>query len=124
MVQNLLNAVLITVIGMGLVFVAILLLWGLMALLVLIKDGAAPEEETVEAPPALGAEAGQSPADARELGLKQSAVAAAVATALAAGKEQTRSRPLISALIPGVSAWQAFHRTNLIGNKQTKGHWR
>lgn len=125
MIQNLWNDVLITAIGMGLVFVAILLLWGLMALIVLIPDGAATEEKTAPGAPATDAVVVEAAgADPLELGLKQQAAAAAVAIALASDKTQKKSSPMLADLIPTVSAWQAFHRTNLIGVKQLKGHGR
>ena len=116
MVQNLSNSLLITVIGMGLVFAAILLLWGLMALIVLIPDGKDAEEEaTVESPALETASEEIERADQRELGLKQQAAAAAVAFALASEQENKKNGIRVAPLIPYVSAWQAFHRTHLIG---------
>ncbi len=124
MIQNLSNAILITVIGMGLVFAAILLLWGLMALLVLIRDEKTPEETSSEAPVVAAGVTEAALPDQKELGLKQQAAAAAVAVALASEKEQNMISLRLSPLNPNVSAWQAFHRTNLIGVKQLKGHGR
>jgi len=69
------TALFITVIGMGLVFIAILLLWGLME--VIVKATAKPIGEEVESE----AEANLEPAPASDLKLR--AVAAAVAIAIA-----------------------------------------
>jgi Na+-transporting methylmalonyl-CoA/oxaloacetate decarboxylase gamma subunit len=125
MVQNLSNSLLITVIGMGLVFATILLLWGLMALIALIPDGKDAEEAApVESPALETASVEMEQVDLRESGLKQQAAAAAVAFALASEQEKKKNRIQVAPLIPYVSAWQAFHRTNLIGTKQSKGHVR
>ena len=125
MVQNLSNSLLITVIGMGLVFAAIILLWGLMTLIVLIPDGPDAEEVApVESPALETASAEMEEVDQQESGLKQQAVAAAVAFALAIEQENKKNRIRVAPLIPYVSAWQAFHRVNLIGNKQSKGRVR
>jgi Na+-transporting methylmalonyl-CoA/oxaloacetate decarboxylase gamma subunit len=85
----------ITVIGMGLVFFAILLLWMLMALLVRFTSARPPGAD------ALGVEHER----------KQRAAAAAVALALS---ERAGSGPRAFPLPPTalVSAWQAVTRAN------------
>ena len=103
------NALWITLIGMGLVFVAILVLWGLMLLLVkftsqpesqpeapALADGAAPAPEAEAAP-------------GEALQLKRRAAAAAVAVALALTAQQT-SQPGRARDANAVSAWQAIQR--------------
>ena len=103
------NALLITLIGMGLVFVVILLLWGLMALLVRLtaeKEAVvAPESETaaieVEAP-----EASAQPEPAPGMDRKRRAAAAGVAAAIAL---QSSSRPAVKPA-GSLSAWQIVHR--------------
>jgi Na+-transporting methylmalonyl-CoA/oxaloacetate decarboxylase gamma subunit len=97
------NALLITAIGMGLVFSAILLLWGMMALLVrLVKDPilqkTGPDEQ---------------PADQD---LERQAAAAAVATALA---EEASFEPHEFPLPPTalVSAWQAVMRSKILNKR-------
>lgn len=106
------NALLITVIGMGLVFVAILALWGLMAALVKVTDwydrrSAKPEE----APEALQAE--REPAvesvSASERKRRAAAAATAVAMALSA---RTVAQPERASDGNAVSAWQAVLRAN------------
>lgn len=100
MSENLLLSLLITLIGMGLVFGAIILLWGLMSLLtrLLSKTEASPEV----------------PDEAREK--KARAAAAAVAVALA---EQAQSRighfPMPNTAL--VSAWQLGMRTRQMYQK-------
>lgn len=97
----------ITLIGMGLVFIAILLLWGLMEAVVRLTNrfpGKAEEEEgEAEVEAAEAAPVTEAPA-----GLKARAAAAAVAYALA-----KRSRPSFqpAASSPSGSAWQAVTRS-------------
>ena len=52
MSENMLIAFQITVIGMGLVFAAIMVLWGLMAVLVRIAPERTKEDSTIKSPPA------------------------------------------------------------------------
>lgn len=107
MSQDLSYALQITVIGMGLVFAAILVLWGLMALLVrLTPDGAAP----AEAEPATQATESDINDDQR-----RRAAAIAVSVALA------RQRQLpASSDSPPTSAWQAVHRARQLHQKGTR----
>jgi Na+-transporting methylmalonyl-CoA/oxaloacetate decarboxylase gamma subunit len=103
------NALWITLIGMGLVFAAIIVLWGVMALLVrltaekesAVEDDTQFEEETVAAPEAV--ESGAL------LDRKRRAAAAAVAVALSLSKPAQPARPVGS-----ISAWQAGNRANPI----------
>jgi Na+-transporting methylmalonyl-CoA/oxaloacetate decarboxylase gamma subunit len=97
------NALLITVIGMGLVFSAILLLWGMMALLVRlakdpIRQEAMPDEQT------------------KDLDLKRQAAAVAVAAALA---QEASFEPHEFPLPPTalVSAWQAVMRSKVLNKR-------
>jgi Na+-transporting methylmalonyl-CoA/oxaloacetate decarboxylase gamma subunit len=93
----------ITIIGMGLVFGAIFLLWGVMSLLMHL---------TAERP------AETKRAQAAELALKQLAAAAAVSHALAQdAAEQPHEFPLPPTAL--VSAWQAVMRTRML-NKRGK----
>lgn len=98
---NLSIAIQITVVGMGLVFAAIILLWGLMALLVkVLPEESAPQSLEV-APDSEGA-----------ANAKRRAAVAAVAVAMALAKE---SKPAVQMALPPtatVSAWQAAMRTN------------
>lgn len=105
--DNLVIALLITAIGMGLVFGAILLLWGVMALLMrLTVDRTAEAEDKAE----------EDTAEADELELKQRAAAVAVTLALAAEEEsQPHEFPLPPTAV--VSPWQAVLRTNMINKR-------
>jgi Na+-transporting methylmalonyl-CoA/oxaloacetate decarboxylase gamma subunit len=101
------QGLLITLIGMGLVFLAIVLLWGLMSLMVRLgaeKDDDADQEETSTASPA-------EPAVSK----KRLAAAAAVALALAdrAAKYQLLQKP---AETPG-NIWQAAQRAQVLQGK-------
>jgi hypothetical protein len=95
MPENLTIALQITVIGMGLVFGAILLLWLVMSLLVLFTAGHDRTEETASV----------------ERDRKQRAALAAVSVALA---HHDRTAPRLFPLPPTafVSAWQAVSRAN------------
>jgi len=99
--ENLVTALQITVIGMGLVFGAILLFWLIMAVLVRLTT----------VPQAAGEEAGtaESGEATEERDLKRQAAAAAVAAVLAL---QSTTEPGALPLPPTalVSAWQAVTR--------------
>ena len=103
MTQNLLNALAITGIGMGLVFGALGLLWALIAALTrALADRPATEGPTAPAPaaaPAIPADAGQS---------RRRAAIAAVAVALALQREAEATRPLAAGSL--VSPWQTAMR--------------
>jgi Na+-transporting methylmalonyl-CoA/oxaloacetate decarboxylase gamma subunit len=102
------KALLITVIGMGLVFVAIFILWGLMALLVKLTteaedDNAGKEDETEMAV------LDDAPSSGAPDPVKVRAAAAAVATALAlAAGAARRLQPETD---PASSPWKEAHRT-------------
>jgi Na+-transporting methylmalonyl-CoA/oxaloacetate decarboxylase gamma subunit len=93
---NLGTSLWITLIGMGIVFLAIILLWGLMVLLVRVtRDKPVSISET----------------DKSNLDLKAKAAAVAVAVALATSKTssyQGEFQPPSDT----VSAWQSANRTN------------
>jgi Na+-transporting methylmalonyl-CoA/oxaloacetate decarboxylase gamma subunit len=101
--NQLLTALVITAIGIGLVFSAILLLWGMMALLVrLARDPVMkisdPDEQTTE------------------LDLKRQAAAAAITTALAQEASfEPREFPLPPTAL--VSAWQAVMRSKILNKR-------
>ncbi len=99
MSTNLDYAVQITVIGMGLVFASIILLWALMALLVRITaDRAQPDHSASEQ-------------EAAEQALKQQAAALAVAVAIRLHEAQAHSVNTFPVReTPQVSAWQAVTR--------------
>ncbi len=105
---NLGNALWITLIGMGLVFIAILALWGMMALIVRLTT----EREMVEE-----AENASEPADAPDFDRERRAAAAAVAVAVA--MQARRPAKNLRAVEPGspVSAWQAVHRASLLSQR-------
>jgi Na+-transporting methylmalonyl-CoA/oxaloacetate decarboxylase gamma subunit len=101
MLANLYSSLIITVVGMGLVFGSILLLWGVMALLVRLTVESPPLEEEVAA--------------SNEL--KQHAAAVAVAVALEQASSSTpREFPLPPT--PLVTAWQAVKRSQMINRRR------
>jgi len=97
--QSLLLSLQITLIGMGLVFGALMFLWAVMAGLVRFTSQF------------------ERPADQNnELDLKRQAASAAVAAALAErSTQQAHEFPLPSTAL--VSAWQAVMRTNMLNKR-------
>jgi Na+-transporting methylmalonyl-CoA/oxaloacetate decarboxylase gamma subunit len=116
------NALWITLIGMSLVFVAILLLWGMMALLVRLTSS----PEKMDAPPleasaGLNVEAGSSaiPDGSLALERKRRAAVAAVAVAMARQRADDTSQKTVTPVV-SVSAWQAVHRAGQL-SRQSNG---
>jgi hypothetical protein len=111
------NALWITLIGMGLVFLSILLLWGLMVLLVSVL--AVPKKP--ETRPGLAAAGlGQTAIPEHSLLLARKRRAAAVAVAAALALDHARTRQPTPGRAPqssGVSLWQAAHRAAQIGQR-------
>jgi Na+-transporting methylmalonyl-CoA/oxaloacetate decarboxylase gamma subunit len=102
MTENLFTALQITLIGMSLVFGAIVLFWGLMSALV-----------------RLAADARERPAE-DERRLKQRAAVAAVAVALMEAQARAAAgQPNVPPLPPTalVSAWQAVMRANQLSQR-------
>jgi sodium pump decarboxylase gamma subunit len=108
----------ITLVGMGLVFIGLLLLWGLMELMVrFIKDGS-PKEEKVVAKEAAEQEAAPQPVVAGST-VKARAAAAAVAAAIALA-EQPKSvveETVFEPPVPGITAWQAVLRAGQLNQR-------
>jgi hypothetical protein len=104
MAENLSQALLITVVGMSLVFGAILLLWGTMAILVRLTSpaGQASEER-------LGNE--------DEMELKRQAAAAAVAVALELAEAGAPVHEFPLPPTATVSPWQAVMRTRMLNKR-------
>jgi Na+-transporting methylmalonyl-CoA/oxaloacetate decarboxylase gamma subunit len=109
------SALLITLIGMGLVFVVILALWGLMALIVLIRDPAG-EDDSQDSADEVVIPAPRQP-EGREW--KQRAAAAAVAIALAL-EGQKKAEPVSRPAQAGTS-WQTVMRFKQIESKNPRG---
>jgi Na+-transporting methylmalonyl-CoA/oxaloacetate decarboxylase gamma subunit len=109
--SHILQSLLITAIGMGLVFLLIILLWGFMAGLVSLTNrldfmaqdeaggegaGKEPEETTGEVPPAAE---------------KQGIIAIAVASAITLGRKMIKVNPGQPST---ASSWQAVTRANTL----------
>lgn len=102
----LVNALWITLIGMGLVFLALLLLWGMMELMMRITSRAALSELEE----ARDAEAAGAPDATAVASHSKAALAAAVAVAVALAQHQTAA-PVESPINANISVWQAAMRT-------------
>jgi sodium pump decarboxylase gamma subunit len=111
--SNLLIALQITALGMGLVFAAIILLWWIMALLTNLMA----EKDTWSVTGSSNSDAAYSvPAVQRDF--KAEAAAVAVAIALA-DHQASRSHPLTPPPTAIVSAWQLGMRTKQLYQKGT-----
>jgi Na+-transporting methylmalonyl-CoA/oxaloacetate decarboxylase gamma subunit len=118
------NALWITLIGMGLVFIAILLLWGMMSLLVWIAARLEPEtapETDIPGPADAGGAAEAAVAgDAEPQNRKRRAAAAAVSVAIALSRQKSRTQPAAPAgEAPEISAWQVVNRAQQM-NRQNR----
>jgi Na+-transporting methylmalonyl-CoA/oxaloacetate decarboxylase gamma subunit len=103
MIENLINTLIVTALGMGLTFVAIILLWWMMWGLTAI-----PFKEAGDDKPEL--------ASANDETLKAQAAAIAVAIALAE-QSQSTARPLPEPPTALVSPWQLGMRTRQMYEK-------
>lgn len=112
--ENLKNALVVTAVGMGITFAAIVVLWWLMAAAVRLPMPAEAAEDE-------GADAGPAPAPAAEPetepegDLRPQAAAAAVAVALALADEAPH--PLQAPPVTHVSPWQLSTRTRHLVEK-------
>jgi Na+-transporting methylmalonyl-CoA/oxaloacetate decarboxylase gamma subunit len=102
--SNILIALEITALGMGLVFGAIVLLWWMMALLTSLMAEKEPASDAAEAAPVI------------ERDFKSQAAAVAVAIALAE-QQASHAHPLPTPPTAIVSAWQLGMRTRQLSQK-------
>ncbi len=102
--NNMLIALQITLLGMGLVFAAIILLWGMMSLLTFITADRRPASDSPETAPVMDSD------------LKARAAAVAVAIALAE-QQASHAHPLSDPPTAIVSAWQLGMRTRQLQQK-------
>ena len=113
--SELLNqGLLITAIGMGLVFLALLLLWGLMAFMASIK--VKEKSEGAEVPAAEEAVAEPQPEANGNRALFVRAAAAAVAAAMLLAR---RSPKAVGPASSAVSSWQTSKRTSQMSSNQS-----
>lgn len=106
MSENLLLSLQITAIGMGLVFAAIVLLWGVIAALVRLTSASLTPVEKPD--PAI---------EVTEQLQRQRAAAAAVAVAIQVKTEQTEPQEFPLPEAPIVTAWQAVRRTGILNRR-------
>lgn len=106
------DALFITLVGMGLVFTAIILLWGLMALVVkLASERAEPEEKSEAIEVSIVDQA------AAEMERKHRAAIAAVSIALAQQTDSTEPHEFPLPEISLVTAWQAVMRSKMLNKR-------
>lgn len=109
MAEGLTLSLLITLVGMGLVFAAIVLFWLLMSALVRLAAGRSGQAEVQSE-----AVARDDAADERELKRRAAGVAVAVALARQA---RTEAQPFPMPPTVLVTAWQAVNRSRLHGQR-------
>ena len=117
--ELILQGLMIAAIGMGLVFVVIIFLWGLMALLMRLTSGGEKAEADVQLPEQ--ADDAQSP-EVEQIARLRRAAAGAVAVGLAQASHK-KSGESASRVGPhgGISSWQAFHRSRQVTPEQKRG---
>lgn len=115
------QGLLIAGIGMGLVFIVIVFLWGLMALMMRLTSGKQADDEAVlpeatDAPLLLELEVVEEQR-------KAAAAAVAVASALAQTKRRLASvaSPSAGEAAGGMTPWLVAHRTRQIEQKNSRG---
>lgn len=103
------NALWITLVGMGMVFFVILLLWGLIAVLVRLTREKEPQQQVRTNPETTGQAAPQNQPDQTNAEQRRRAAAASAAVALALSNQKEPSR----AGGPGqsISPWLIAQRT-------------
>jgi sodium pump decarboxylase gamma subunit len=110
------QGLLITAIGMGLVFVVIIFLWGLMALLMRLTSREKDEGNVVEQPPELAAS--EIP-QTQMVEDKRQVLAAAVAVAHALAEAKGRFSKVSNRNATGeMNPWQTVHRSRQIENRR------
>lgn len=103
----------ITIVGMGLVFGALILLWWLMELLVRLARDRAPQEE--EGSGAVEVETSIKPDSSIETERRKRAALVAIALALSESERSGGEFPIPPTAI--VSAWQAVNRSNMLNRR-------
>jgi len=114
MSENLMLALQITLVGMGIVFAAIILLGLVMSLLVRLAADK-PQAAVNEDGPAAAAE--EASAAEMELARKRRAAAAAVAIAMAQQADHSQPHAYPLPPTPLISAWQAVKRTRILNKR-------
>ncbi len=110
------SALLITAIGMSLVFAAIVLLWGFMALLVRVSEGREPVESSEEP------ESAAMACNSDESRMKKRAAAVAVAVALTSLKASPAYFPPGAETVVG--PWQTVMRSHQLKFKEPRSRMR
>jgi len=112
------HGLLITAIGMGLVFAVIIFLWGLMALMMRVTSGKKQDKNPVEDEPITDVPMVPE-LETAEGQRRAAAAAAAVGTALSA--KRIRVAQEIEDNKGGLSPWQTVHRPRHFRSSQRRG---
>lgn len=113
------QGLMIAAIGMGLVFVVIIFLWGLMALLMRLTSG--KETPTAETKATELVDSGPAP-EIKKMARQRRVAAAGVAVSLALAAARKRRMVISSRGRKGeLSPWQAFHRSQGTNPEERRG---
>lgn len=110
------QALIITVIGVGSIFIVLFVMWGLMAALVRFTAPrpTAAFSPVLDMPPEIGV---ATDARLEQQALRRRAAVAAVAVALAMETEQARRAPFFQSAQGAISPWQATLRGNALSRR-------
>jgi sodium pump decarboxylase gamma subunit len=115
------QGLLISAIGMGLVFVVIIFLWGLMALMMRLTSTKSEPEAGGASDPLLKTEVSVVP-ELQTAENQRRAAAAAVAVLMAMASHRRRSAQNSQAeSAPGMNPWQSYHRERQLENRNIRG---
>ncbi|HEY9122544.1 MAG TPA: OadG family protein [Brevefilum sp.] len=112
------QGLLITAIGMGLVFAVIIFLWGLMALMMRVTSGRKQEQNSLEEPPAMDAPVMP---EIQKTEAQRRAAAAATAVGIALSVQKVQAAQTSEDRSGELSPWQAVHRPRQFNRIQRRG---
>lgn len=116
------QGLLISAIGMGLVFVVIIFLWGLMALMMRLTSVKRKPEVGAVSETTLAPEISVIPEMQTAESQRRAAAAAAVAVLMAMASQRRRSAQNSQAETAlGMNPWQSYHRERQLENRNLRG---
>jgi len=119
--SNIQQGLLISAIGMGLVFVVIIFLWGLMALMMRLTSVKRKPEVGAVSETTLAPEISVIP-EMQTAESQRRAAAAAVAVLMAMASQRRRSAQNSQAETAlGMNPWQSYHRERQLENRNLRG---
>jgi len=119
--SNIQQGLLISAIGMGLVFVVIIFLWGLMALMMRLTSVKRKPEVGAVSETTLALEISVIPEmQTAESQRRAAAAAVAVLMAMASQRRRSAQNPQAETAL-GMNPWQSYHRERQLENRNLRG---